>query len=41
MLTVVCAGPTLLCSSTAASTIFSRVSACCSARRFSVYVRVI
>jgi hypothetical protein len=36
MLTVVAAGPTLLCSSTAASTIFWRVFACFSARRFSV-----
>jgi hypothetical protein len=35
-LTVVAAGPTLLCRSTAASTIRRRVSACCSARRFRV-----
>jgi hypothetical protein len=36
MLIVVAAGPTLLCRSTAASTMRCRVCSCCSARRFSV-----
>jgi hypothetical protein len=36
MLKVVRAGPTLPCSSTAASTILRRVCSCLSARRFSV-----